>query len=288
MEAKPAHHVDRVSPARGPLARACLGEFLGTYLLVFFGLGAVHASVLTGAFSGVGQVAAVWGIAVALAIYVTSDLSGAHLNPAITVALAAFRGFPASRISAYVLAQLAGAIAAAATLYCVFCRVIERFESAKRLVRGQSGSELSAMIYGEYFPNPAIVGVTPEALSSLSPLQAMLAEAIGTALLTLFVFAVTEPRSHKCPEGVLSALSIGLALSIIIAVLAPLTQAGLNPARDFGPRLFSYSAGWGQIAIPGPRGGFLTVYILAPIAGALAGGAVHQCLIPFTNVRNQR
>jgi glycerol uptake facilitator protein len=138
------------------------------------------------------------------------------------------------------------------------------------------------MIYGEYFPNPAIVGISAEATSSLTPLQAMLAEAVGTALLAFFVFAVTEPRDHGRPAPVLVAFSIGAALSIIIAVLAPLTQAGLNPARDFGPRLFSYFAGWGQIAIPGPRGGFFTVYVLAPIVGALAGGAVHQGLVRVT------
>jgi len=65
-------------------------------------------------------------------------------------------------------------------------------------------------------------------------------------------------------------------VAAIISVLSPLTQAGLNPARDFGPRLFAWLAGWGQIAIPGPRGGFFTVYILAPILGALAGAAIFQ------------
>jgi glycerol uptake facilitator protein len=65
----------------------------------------------------------------------------------------------------------------------------------------------------------------------------------------------------------------------VIIIVAPLTQAGLNPARDFGPRLFSYFAGWGQIAIPGPRGGFFTVYILSPIIGAVSGAGVYQYVI---------
>ena len=70
-----------------------------------------------------------------------------------------------------------------------------------------------------------------------------------------------------------------MEVAILIAILSPLTQAGLNPARDFGPRLFAYFAGWGSIAIPGPRGGFFTVYILAPILGALVGAAVYEYLI---------
>ena len=72
---------------------------------------------------------------------------------------------------------------------------------------------------------------------------------------------------------------IGLTVAIIISILAPLTQAGLNPARDFGPRLFAFFAGWGDVAIPGPRGGFFTVYILAPILGALVGAGAYQLLL---------
>ena len=259
--------------------RECLGELIGTYILVFFGVGAVHVAVLTGAYAGLWQVAAIWGVAVAMAIYATSDVSGAHINPAITVAMAAYRGFPVRKIPAYVAAQLAGAIAAAATLYALFCNMISAFEATRQIVRGESGSELSAMIYGEYSPNPGIVGVSSEVLSSLSLSQAMLAEAIGTAMLAFFVFAVTEPRNTNRSGGALVALFVGLGLAIIISIIAPLTQAGLNPARDFGPRLFSYFAGWGEIAIPGPRGGFFTVYILAPIVGALAGSGIYQYLI---------
>lgn len=263
------------SPRPGLLA-ACVGEFLGTFLLVLFGLGAVHAGVLTGAFSGLWQVASIWGIGVCVAICATADLSGAHLNPAITAAMALFRSFPKRRIVPYVLAQTAGAIVAAAALHVIFFHAIERFESTHHLVRGQSGSELSAMIYGEYFPHPAMGGITTEAWSSLTLVQAMLAEGLGTALLALVVFMVTEPRNRHRPQGAFGGLWIGLGLAVIIAVLAPLTQAGFNPARDFGPRLFSYFAGWGAIAIPGPRGGFFTVYILAPIIGAVVGAGVYQ------------
>ncbi len=264
----------------GPnLQRECLAEIIGTFLLVFFGIGAVHVAVLTGAMVGLGQVAIVFGLGISLAVYAVSAVSGAHLNPAVTIAVAAYRGFPVSKIGPYIVSQLIGAFLGAALLYALFSGVITRFEAEKKLVRGQAGSELSAMIYGEYFPNPAIIGTDAEAFKTISLPQAMLAEIVGTALLAFFVFALTDARNLNRPTGSFFALFIGLAIGLIIAILASLTQACLNPARDFGPRLFSWFAGWGSIAIPGPRGGFFTVYILSPIIGGLIGAGIYQFII---------
>ncbi|QNN24042.1 aquaporin [Planctomycetales bacterium ZRK34] len=258
---------------------ACLAEIIGTFILVFFGVGSVHAAVLAGAQVGIWQVGVVWAVAIALAIYATSALSGAHINPAVTLAFVAFRKFPIAQAPWYIFAQLVGAFAAAAVLYGLFCGVIADFEATHQLVRGQPGSELSAMVYGEYFPNPAVAEAMHWSPHSVSTWQAMLGEAIGTAFLVFFVFAVTDPHNHNNPGNRLLPVMIGLAVAVIISVIAPLTQAGLNPARDFGPRLFAWFAGWDEVAIPGPRGGFFTVYILAPIGGALGGAAVYQLLI---------
>ena len=257
-------------------ARACVSEAIGTFILVLFGVGSVHAAAMTGAQSGLWQVAVVWGVAIALAIYATGAVSGAHMNPAITIAFAAFRRFPLVRVAPYVVSQVVGAFLAAAVLCALYGGVIARFEATHHLVRGQAGSEWTAMVYGEYFPNPGLADAAPE---SVSLWQAMLAEGVGTAMLAFFVFAVTDRHNPGRPDGTLFAVFIGLTVSIIISVIAPLTQAGLNPARDFGPRLFSYWAGWGSIAIPGPRGGFFTVYILAPVLGGLAGAAGCELLI---------
>ncbi|NLC56016.1 MAG: aquaporin [Armatimonadetes bacterium] len=261
------------------LGQECAAEVLGTFILVFFGVGSVHAATLTGAQSGLWQVAVVWGVAISLAIYATGAVSGAHMNPAMTIAFATWRGFPWRKVLPYVLSQLVGAIAGAAVLYCLFNNAIAHFEAAKQLVRGAAGSELSAMVYGEYFPNPSLVAGGNLTVESVTLLQAMLAEAIGTAFLAFFVFAVVDERNPGRPNGTLFALFIGLTVSIIISIVAPLTQAGLNPARDFGPRRFSFFAGWGEIAIPGPRGGFFTVYILAPIVGAVVGSAIYERLV---------
>jgi glycerol uptake facilitator protein len=265
--------------ASSTLHRAAAAEFAGTFILVFFGVGSVHVAVLTGGLAGLGQVAAVWGVAIALAIYATGSISGAHLNPAVTLAMAAFRRFPPSRILPYIASQFAGALAGAALLYALFGGCIADFEAAHGLVRGGQGSELSAMMYGEYFPNPAMAGGEHPVLGGVTMAGAMAAEGIGTALLAFFVFAMTDPGYSGRPSGTFAALFIGLAVAIIICIVAPLTQAGLNPARDFGPRVLAYFAGWGPVAIPGPRGGFFVVYILAPIVGAMAGAAAYQFIL---------
>ncbi len=260
------------------LCGECLSEFLGTLILVFFGVGAVNTAVLAGAQQGLWQVAVVWGVAIGLAIYTVGAVSGAHINPAITLAMVVWRGFPKRKIAPYIGAQLAGAFAGSLILYGLFHGMIAHFETANGLVRGIPGSQLSAMVFGEYFPNPAMIGATAEAFGQVSHLTAMFGEAIGTAFLACFVFSLTEPRNSGGPRF-MAPIFIGLTVSIIISIIAPLTQAGLNPARDFGPRLVSYIFGWGDIAIPGPRGGFFTVYILSPVVGAAFGAGVYQLLV---------
>jgi glycerol uptake facilitator protein len=256
----------------------CLSEFLGTLILVFFGVGAVNTAVLAGAQQGLWQVAVVWGVAIALAIYTAGAVSGAHINPAITAAMAVWRGFPKGKVAPYVLSQLAGAFCGSLILYGLFHGMIAHFEAVNGLVRGGPGSELSAMVFGEYFPNPAMIGTSAEAYRQVSLVTAMFGEAIGTAFLACFVFALTEPRNPDTPRFMVP-LFIGLTVSIIISIVAPLTQAGLNPARDFGPRLVCYIFGWGSVAIPGARGGFLTVYILSPVIGAVFGAGVYQWVV---------
>jgi glycerol uptake facilitator protein len=265
-----------------------IGEFLGTFLLVFFGVGVVNAAVITGAQVGLWQVAVVWAIGVSLAIYCTASLSGAHLNPAITTVAVVYERFPVSRALVYVAAQLCGAIVASLLLYSMFSEAILEFERRHGLLRGGPGSELSGMVFGEYFPNPAMFGTAEDAWRIVGLPGAFLAELVGTALLALLVSAVTHARNRARPAAGTEALLIGVGVAAIISIVAPLTQAGLNPARDFGPRLVAWFLGWGEIAIPGPRGGWFTVYILAPVIGALIGGGAYRLiakhLLPSENI----
>lgn len=264
-----------------PLPRfwpALAGEFMGTFILVFFGVGAVNAAVATGAQIGLWQVAVVWAFGVSLAIYTAASLSGAHINPAITAMALAYNRFPLARVVPYWLSQTAGAVCASLVLYAMFAEAIVAFERLHGLVRGGPGSELSAMMFGEYFPNPAIYGTAEEAWRAVSKRSAFIAEMVGTAMLAFLVSALTDRRNAARPPAAVAAVGIGVGVAAIISVVGPLTQAGINPARDFGPRLVAFFLGWGEIAIPGPRGGWLTVYIIAPILGALIGGGIYRLL----------
>jgi glycerol uptake facilitator protein len=158
----------------------------------------------------------------------------------------------------------------------MFADAIVELERRRGLLRGGPGSELSAMVFGEYFPNPAIFGTAEDAWRIVSLPSAFTAEMIGTAMLAFLVAAVTHRRNAERPPSAVAAVIIGLGVAAIISVVAPLTQAGLNPARDFGPRLVAFFLGWGEIAIPGPRGGWFTVYVLAPMVGALIGGGIYR------------
>ncbi|MCE5237954.1 aquaporin [bacterium] len=265
---------------RSRLCAEMFAEAAGSYVLCFFGPGAVAVSVLMGGHTGLWQVASVWGFAIALAIYAVGSVSGAHLNPAVTLAMAVYRKFPAGKVLPYVLAQMAGGVLAAATLLVLFNGTCLHFEATHHIVRGMPGSQLSAMWFGEYFPNPAVYGTDAEAFVQVGVKTAFLAEAVGTAFLLFFIMALTDPRNDaSAGRANLHPLLIGFAVAIIISIVAPLTQAGLNPMRDFAPRIVAYFAGWGTIAIPGPRRVDVWVYILAPLVGGLAGAGAYQALI---------
>jgi MIP family channel proteins len=260
--------------------RALAAEAIGTYLLTLFGTGSVAAAVLTGAQVGLWQVAVVWGFGVALAIYVSAHHSGAHLNPAVTLAFAIARPaqFRWGRVLPYWAAQLVGAVAAGASVAALFWPFLERFETEKRLTRGAPGSELAAMVFGQYFPNPALFGTDAAAQALVSPLTATLVEAFGTGVLVFVIFALTDPHNAAVPQGNLVPFFIGFTVAILISLFAPLTQAGWNPARDFGPRLVALALGWGEVAIPGPAGGFW-IYVVGPLLGAPVGAGLYEILL---------
>ena len=271
------------------LPRQVIAEMFGTFLLVFFGCGAVHAAVLTGAQSGLWQVAIVWGVAIMLAIYSVGGVSGAHINPAMTLAFAMWRGFPKSRVVPFVAGQVAGAMLGASLLFVLFGPQLAAKEKEKLVTRGESGSIVTAMCYGEYFPNPGGLAAGDEPYSAekhskwrelASPTVAFLAELFGTLILAFVVFALTDERNRGQSAAGQAPIFIGLTVSALISVIAPLTQACFNPARDFGPRLFARFAGWRDVALPGQdEWSWLTVYIVAPIFGAVVGGGIYEFAI---------
>lgn len=259
----------------------CVGECFGTFLLVFIGTGSVAVAVLFGAFSGLLQVALVWGIGVTLAIYATRHLSCAHLNPAVSLAMVLAKRMDSRLLPGYWLAQLLGGIIAGAAVLLLFGDVIGQYEAAHAIVRGAPESIKTAMMFGEYFPNPG-----NSSSFTLSLPMAMLVEAVGTFLLVTMIFSLTEGCNVGRPSETMAPVFIGATVSVLIALFAPLTQCGINPARDLGPRLVAWLAGWDTIAIPGPHGGFFLVYILAPLLGGVVAALCFRFVVtPLMGVK---
>ncbi len=240
--------------------REPFGEALGTFVLVLFGCGSVAVATLYGAYQGLMQIGLAWGIGVNLAIYLTRHMSCAHLNPAVSLAMTIAKRMPFRSLPAYIASQFLGAVLAAVVLYMLFAPSIAEYESARGIVRGTAASVETASLFGEFYPNPGFDATVSFPL-------AVFVEALGTFILVLMIFALTEGCNVGRPDDALAPLCIGLTVTANIVLLAPLTQAGLNPARDLGPRLVAWATGWGSAAFPDAFGGFFFVYVLGPLLG---------------------
>eukprot|EP00929_Paragymnodinium_shiwhaense_P106846 TRINITY_DN7261_c0_g1_i1.p1 TRINITY_DN7261_c0_g1~~TRINITY_DN7261_c0_g1_i1.p1 ORF type:complete len:389 (-),score=79.30 TRINITY_DN7261_c0_g1_i1:564-1667(-) len=271
----PADAQDPEETPQTQLMRQLAAEAIGTCMIVLFGCGSV-CSTLTGAYGGIWQVAIVWGFGVALAIYATADISGAHLNPAVTLAFQLVRpeahGMTWMKSALYMVAQLGGGVLGGVLNLMIYGTTIAAFERENGIVRGEPASIKTASAFGEYFPNPGLSkewGGGPYSQDDVTVLHALLVEAWGTFILAFVIFSLTN-RYNKVGLGAGVPFMIGATVSVNLALYAPITQAGWNPARDFGPRLVAAAAGWGEVAIPGPRNGFW-IYIAGPYLGAPIG-----------------
>lgn len=239
--------------------KAFAGELIGTFILVFVGCGAVALAVLFGALSLFG-VALIFGSGVTLGIYASKKWSPAHLNPAVSLAFTLQRKLSFQNLLFFTLAQLAGASLGGILILLIFNPFIGEFEMANHIVRGDADSYHSAAMFGEFFPNPGF-----EDTMHVLHIEALLYEAVGTFLLVTAIFHVGKiERIIKIPAPIL----IGCTVMILILFIAPYTQAGLNPARDLGPRLIAGVSGWAKAAFPEPEYSFLTVYVIGPFIGS--------------------
>ncbi len=244
----------------------CIAEFIGAGLLIFFGVGCVAALVLTGAEFGQWEVSIIWGIGVAIAIYCTAGVSGAHLNPAVTIALAAFHGFDKAKIIPYIIAQVLGAFCSAALVYALYSNLFSDYEIANGFLRSSKEALSTAGIFSTY-PHP-----------SLSILGAFAVEFVITAVLMFGILALGDEHNGAA-RGAMNPLLIGLLIAVIGGSLGPLTGFAMNPARDFGPKLFAYLAGWDYALTGAKEIPYFIVPILAPIAGACFGGWAYPKMI---------
>ncbi len=236
-----------------------VAEFLGTFVLISFGAGVVAMTMLFGhglqgeiVNGGFTNITLCWGLAVTMGIYIAGKISGAHLNPAVTVTLAVFRGFSWSRVLPYCVAQTAGAFLAAGLVFWNYHPAFLKFDP---------GLEKSAGVFTTF---PAF----PELMSA-----GLLDQVIGTALLLLMIFAITDERNQ--PPANLQPLMVGLVVVAVGMAFGGLHGYAINPARDFGPRLFTVVAGFKNNGLT-DGAPVWWVPVVGPLVGGLIGGAVYD------------
>lgn len=235
-------------------------EFAGTMILILFGTGVV-AQVVAGGIGNHDSIAWAWGLGVTFGIYVAGRLTGAHLNPVVTLALAVFRDFSWRKVLPYSLAQTAGAFVAAL------------------IVRANYNDVLNSVDPGHTIKTQGIFSTLPgNGALPVSTTSALIDQIIGTAILLFLIFAVTDVR-NSAPIANLAPLIVGF---IVVAIgFAWGTNAGyaINPARDFGPRLASYITGYSTAWRDQYGSLYFWVPIIGPIIGALIGAFLYDQLI---------
>lgn len=281
-----AYQTTRRRGYREGLGGEMLAEFLGTFVLILLGIGSVALTV-TG-LPGSGRQADPfgpadwliiswgWGFGVIFGVYVAGGVSGAHLNPAVTLAFAVRRSLAWRKVLPYWLAQVVGAFVAAALVYASYRWAIDSFNQKGGMDRDESLPTFSvfATFPAEYFGD-----------SWWGPL---LDQIIGTGVLLLLICAVTDTR-NMAPLANLAPFIIGLIVVAIGMTFGTNAGYAINPARDFGPRLFTFFEGWGAIALPGTFkwfSGYWWIPIVGPLIGGIIGAKVYDLVIsPLVKAR---
>lgn len=242
------------------LSAELLAEFFGTLILLALGNGVVAMVVLFGSGTpgeivngGFTNITIGWGLAVMFGVFVAGKISGAHLNPAVTLALAVFRKFPWSKVAPYMLAQLAGAFCGAGIVFWNYREAIQKVDPLLEKTAGVFAT----------FP------IFPTA-----PMTGFLDQVIGTALLLFLILAITDEHNTP-PAGNVMPLFIGLIVTAIGISFGSLHGYAINPARDFGPRLFTVLAGFRNNGLTDGTGIFLTP-IIAPLLGGVIGAGLYD------------
>ncbi|MFO7301005.1 MAG: MIP family channel protein [Acidobacteriota bacterium] len=246
------------------MTRELLAEFLGTFVLMIFGLAVVAQVVLSGQTAGEYlSINIGWGLAVTFGCYAAGGVSGAHLNPAVTIALAVHRAFPWNRAVGYIAVQMAAAFAAALVVYLTYYEAINAFDGGIRQV---VGPQATAGIFATY----------PREFLSTFP-GGFLDQVVGTAMLMMLIFALTDTR-NTAPPNTLAPVMVGLLVLAIGMTFGYNAGYAINPARDLGPRLFTALFGWGRDVFTAGNG-WWWVPIVGPIVGAVLGGWIYDLCV---------
>ncbi|KAI6147149.1 major intrinsic protein superfamily membrane channel protein [Pisolithus tinctorius] len=238
-------------------------EFLGTMILVIFGCGSNCQVVLSSnkavsATPSGDYLSSNFGWAVGLCLGVFVSGSG-HVNPAVTLAFASFRGFPWKKVPYYLIAQLLGALCGGGIIYANYYHAINAYEGGSN-IRTISGT---GDLFGTY------------AADYMSSVSCFFAEFLGAAMLLISIFAATDKRNGPTPVWLVPATVFMAALGIGIA-LSMETGAAVNPARDLGPRILTAMVGYGKDVFTFRNQYWLWCPILGPILGMQAGGLAYE------------
>lgn len=237
-----------------------VAEFIGTLVLILFGDGIVANVVLFGTgvpgevvHGGYTNITLGWGLAVTMGIYLAGRISGAHLNPAVTVSLAVYRDFPWRKVVPYIVAQVVGAFAGAALVYWNYLPAFQSFDP---------GLEKTAGVFTTFPAFPMV------------PFAGLLDQTIGTALLLMLILAITDERNQP-PGANLGAVMVGSVVVLIGMAFGGMHGYAINPARDFGPRLFTVVAGFKNNGLTDGTNVFW-VPIVGPLLGGILGCAAYD------------
>ena len=248
---------------RGTL-REVLAETLGTFVLILFGAGVVAQFVLSkganGSYLGINLA---WGLGVTMGCYVSAGVSGAHLNPAVTIALAVHRGFSWAKVGPYIAGQFVGAILASAVVYFTYAEALTAFDGGVRQVLGAQGT---AGIWATY----------PQSFLSTFP-GGFIDQVVGTAILMGVILGITDTRNNAAPGGLVPVV-VGLLVVAIGASYGFNSGYAINPARDLGPRLFTAVAGWGPEVFTAANH-WWWVPVIGPVVGAVLGGWLYDVFV---------
>jgi MIP family channel proteins len=248
------------------IVRELAAEFLGTFVLIVFGTAVVAQVVLSHEKNG--QYLSInlgWGLGVTMGMFIAAGVSGAHLNPAVTLALAVQNKFHWGKLIPYWIAQVVGAFAAAAVTYYVYREALSAYDLGHRSVPGLGGIP-TAQIFATY---PA------EHLSTFP--GGLVDQIVGTALLIACISGITDLRNNGVPSY-LAPLFVGALVVLIGMTFGFNAGYAINPARDIGPRLFTYFAGWGKgVFLAGDH--WWWVPIAGPLIGGVLGGFAYNIFI---------
>ena len=240
-----------------------IAEFLGTFVVILFGNGVVAMVVLFGTgvpgeivHGGYTNITLGWGLGVTMGIYLAGRTTGAHLNPAVTITLAVYRDFPWRKVLPYIAVQVVGAFVGAALVYWNYMPAFQAFDP---------GLEKTASVFTTFPAFPQV------------PFAGLLDQTIGTALLLMMILAITDERNQP-PGANLSPIMVGLVVVAIGMGFGGMHGYAINPARDFGPRLFTAVAGFRNNGLTDGAKIFW-VPIVGPILGGILGAATYDYCI---------